>query len=58
LINLGEITPMNFEGYLIFSLSKEWVNNFSGVPKFSVKINDTGKLCITSEHSVKKGERV
>ena len=58
LINLGTITPMNFEGYLILSLSKDWVNNFSGVPKFSVKINDIGKLCIISEYSVKKGKRV
>jgi len=55
LTNLGTITPMNFEGYLIFSLAKEWVDKFHGIPKFSVKITKNGRLHITSEYSVKKG---
>ena len=55
--NYGTITPLNFEGYLIFSLSRDWVNRFSSVPRFSVRINDIGRLIITSESSVKKGER-
>lgn len=53
LINLGIITPMNLDGYLIFSLSKEWINRFSGIPKFRIMINNNGKLCITSELSIK-----
>jgi len=58
LINLGEITPMNFEGYLILSLSKDWVSQFPEITRFSVAINNMGRLCITSESSIKKGERV
>jgi hypothetical protein len=57
MINLGTITPMNFDGYLILSLSKDWINQFSGIPKFSVMINKSGKLCITSESSIEKGEK-
>ena len=54
LINLGTVTPMNFEGYLIFSLSKDWIDKFSGIPKFDVIINKNGKLCITSVSSIKR----
>ena len=53
LIKLGTIIPMNFEGYLIFSLSKEWINKFQGIPKFIVCINKHGKLCITSHDKLK-----
>lgn len=56
LINLGTITPMNFEGYLILSLSKEWIIKFPEIAEFSVMINDIGRLCITSKSSMKKGE--
>ena len=55
LTNLGTITPILFENNLIISLSKDWISKFSGVPKFSVKINETGRLCITSETPVENG---
>ena len=54
--NLGTITPILFENNLIISLSKEWISKFSGIPKFSVKINEAGRLCITSENPVTYGE--
>jgi len=54
LINLGTITPMNFDGYLILSLSKNWISKFPEISEFSVKIDDIGRLCITSESSIKK----
>jgi hypothetical protein len=57
LINLGTITPLNFEGYLVVSLSKDWITKFPESIEFNVKINNKGKLCITSESSIKKGER-
>jgi hypothetical protein len=57
MVNLGTITPMNFDGYLILSLSKDWINQFSGIPKFSVMINKSGKLCLISIDSVTKGEK-
>jgi hypothetical protein len=57
LINLGTITPLNFEGYLVVSLSKDWITRFPEITQFDVKINDSGRLCITSESSIKK-ERV
>ena len=56
LINLGTVTPMNLDGYIVFSLSKDWVYHFNRFPKFNVKINNEGKLCITSESSIRKGE--
>lgn len=51
--SLGTITPMNFEGYLVFGLSKEWVNGFSGIPEFVVIIDSKGRLCITSIQEIK-----
>ncbi len=54
MINLGTITPMNFDRYLIFSLSNDWIEKFSGIPKFSIMIDKKGRLCITSESSIKK----
>ena len=51
---IRNITPLLFENYLIITLSKDWINKFSGIPEFSVMINNTGKLCITSESSIKK----
>ena len=51
---IRNITPLLFENYLIITLSKDWINKLSDIPKFSVKINNTGKLCITSESSIKK----
>ena len=54
LMNLGEITPMNFDGYLILSLSREWTNRFPEIRRFSVAINNIGRLCIISESSIKK----
>ena len=54
MVVIRNITPLLFENYLIVTLSKDWINKFSGIPKFSVKINNTGKLCITSESSIKK----
>ena len=54
LVNLRTITRMNFEEYLIFSLSKDRVNQFSEIPKYSVIINKNRKLCITSLTAIKK----
>ena len=54
LTNLGTISPLLFEDSLIIALTKEWINQFSGIPKFSVKINEVGRLCITSETPVEK----
>lgn len=56
LTNLGEITPLNFEGYLVFALSKDWINRFPEITRFTVTITDIGRLCITSESSIKKRE--
>ena len=54
MINLGTIIPMNFNGYLILSLSKDWTSKFPQISEFNVKIDDIGRLCITSESSIKK----
>ena len=54
LINLGIITPMNVEGYLIFGLSKEWLNQFSSIPRFNASIDKKGRICIISEEGLKR----
>ena len=51
--NLGSITPTFFENYLIFSLSKDWINKFSGIPEFVVFIDNKRRLCITSIQEIK-----
>ena len=47
------ITPLLFENYLIVSLSKDWINQFSSVPQFRVSIDKKRRLCITSIKGVK-----
>lgn len=48
---------MNFDGFLIFSLSKDWTGKFTGIQKFSVKINNNEKSCIILESSIRKKGR-
>jgi len=33
-----EVKPYLFEDKLLISLSSEWINLFSGIPKFTVRI--------------------
>lgn len=53
-MNLGEITPYFFEGKLIISLSKEWIESFGNIPKFEVKIDKNKKLVLQSKSSIQK----
>jgi len=53
LSNLGSITPTFFENYLILSLSKDWINKFSGIPEFVVIIDNKRRLCIASIQEIK-----
>lgn len=58
LTNLKTITPLLFEENLIISFAKDWINQFSEIPKFSVMINNNGKLCLTSIDSITKREKI
>ena len=50
---MGITIPLLFENYLIISLSKDWINQFSSVPQFRVSIDKKRRLCITSIKEVK-----
>lgn len=50
---IGITIPLLFENYLIISLSKDWINQFSSVPQFRVSIDKKRRLCITSIKGVK-----
>ena len=45
---VNEITSYLFDDSLIISLSKDWVNVFGSLPKFSTKIKN-GRLILTSQ---------
>lgn len=49
---IGEFEPLLFEDHLILSLDKKWLEVFGEMPKFEVKINNSGKLQITSTKSI------
>ena len=54
LTNLGIITPLLFEQCLIIALTKDWIDQFSSIPKFDVSINKKGRLCIISVEGLKR----
>jgi len=45
---VNEITSYLFDDSLIISLSKDWINVFGSLPKFSTKIKN-GRLILTSQ---------
>lgn len=51
--HIGIVTPLLFEDKLLISLSKDWINSFSGVPEFIVTIDNKRRLCITSLQEIK-----
>ena len=42
------------EGYLLLSLSQEWIKKLDGIPTFDVFIDSNGKLAIISQQKVKR----
>ena len=52
-----KIIPYLFEGFLILSLSAEWIKLFNQIPSFSVFIDDSQKLHIVSEEVLKVEKR-
>lgn len=50
--NLGTITPLLFEDRLILSLDKKWIEQFGGIPEFTISIDKNGKLELRSTKSV------
>ena len=45
---INEITSYLFENNLLISLSKDWINIFEGMPKFSAEYKN-GRLVLTSQ---------
>lgn len=54
-----KITPYLLEGYLILSLSAEWIKLFNQIPSFSIFIDDSQKLHIVSQEviQIEKGTK-
>jgi len=52
---ISEITSYLFDSNLLISLSKDWINIFEGMPKFSAEFKN-GKLVLTSQ-TIKEKER-
>lgn len=51
--HIGIVSPLLFEDKLLISLSKDWINSFSGIPEFIVSINNKGQLSIVSLKEIK-----
>lgn len=49
-----ETKPMLFEGYLILSLDKKWLDVFGELPTFEAGLDDDGKLHLISTKSIYK----
>lgn len=45
---IGEAKTMLFEGYLILSLDKKWLDVFGEEPTFEASLDDNGKLHLVS----------
>ena len=56
LTSLGSITPLNFQGYLIIALAKDWANSFPEIRRFDVSINNEGKIAIISQLPIRGGK--
>lgn len=56
--NLGTYEPFLFEEHILISLDKKWIEVFGELPKFEVKIDKKGKLCITSTKSIPYTESI
>ena len=48
----SKIIPYLFEGYLVLSLSADWIKLFNQIPSFSVFIDDSQKLHIVSKEVI------
>ncbi|MBI1829730.1 MAG: hypothetical protein HY222_00660 [Thaumarchaeota archaeon] len=44
--HLATIFPFLMNDYLVISLDKQWIEVCKGIPKFTVMINEEGRLCI------------
>lgn len=51
---IGETKTMLFEGYLILSLDKKWLDVFGEIPTFEASLDNDGKLHLVSTKSVYK----
>ena len=48
---IGEVKPLLFDGYLVLSLNKKWLDVFGEMPTFEASLDDDGKLHLTSTKS-------
>lgn len=51
---IGEAKTMLFEGYLILSLDKKWLDVFGEEPTFEASLDDNEKLHLISTKSINK----
>lgn len=56
--NLGTFDSFLFDEHIIISLDKKWIEVFSELPKFEVKIDKKGKLHIISTKSIQHTESI
>lgn len=54
---ITEISPLLFDDYLVFALSKKWIDVFGKIPKFQVFVSEEGQLHIIGPKLAKKEER-
>jgi len=58
MIHFVTVKSLLFENSLIISLSKDWLTHFSKIPEFDVKIDNDGRLCMTSQEKIAHGKGV
>lgn len=50
--SLGTFDSFMYEGHVLISLDKKWIEVFGEIPKFEAKIDNKGKLHIISTKSI------
>jgi hypothetical protein len=50
---IGVVCPLLFDGYLVLSLDKKWIDKFGKVPEFVVTIDNQNKLHLTTLEKMK-----
>lgn len=53
---ITRITPYLFEEHLIIPLDKKWLDVFKKIPTFDVRMDNRGRLVITSPSIIKSGD--
>jgi len=53
---ITKVKPYFFEGNLIISLNRQWIDVFKQIPEFIVKMDNKGRLVFVSSSNIRTGD--